>query len=183
MGLGGGGEAGKPGGQGWKPDADAVERAGRGGDEHVVLRALSVIPFVLAAAVCVIALVSWLLIALLGLGEADPVWRWVQYHGFLGGLGQALFAIGMALIPLALGALAVWAAIHGFRPDPHPYFWPAAQLLFGLAAVALVVVDHTSWIDLHELGMDAMDWWFAFGCVAFAMILAGMRIRLRRRGA
>jgi hypothetical protein len=32
-----------------------------------------------------------------------------------------------------------------------------------------------AWLD--DLGLSRLDWWFAFGVVAFAMVLAGVRLR------
>ena len=47
-------------------------------------------------------------------------------------------------------------------------------------AVGLVVVDRMRHEWLTQLGLSTFDWWFAFGVVAFAMIMAGVRVRQGR---
>jgi len=169
----------------WEPGEDEIARAGRP-PEDVILRALSVVPFVLVAAFGVIALVGWVSVIVFGLGSpgsagGEPIWRWVQGQSLGRIVGQLALAVGIALVPLAVTLLAGWATIHGFRSDPHPYFWPAAQLFWGIVGIGLVVVDRVWPETLEELGVSTLDWWFAFVMAAVALILAGIRAR-RRRG-
>ena len=46
-----------------------------------------------------------------------------------------------------------------------------------VAAVGLVVIDRVRHAWITGLGLTALDWWFMFGMVAFAMIVAGVRLR------
>ncbi len=170
----------------WKPEVDDVEPLyGRSSDD-VVLRAASVIPFVLVAAFGVIALVGWIIVIAFGVAapgnpHALPIWRWVQGQTAAQVLGQLAVVIGIGLIPLAIVLAASWATLHGFRERPHPLFWPAAELFWGAVAIALVAVDRTQHQLVHKvLGLGTLDWWFLFALVAAAVILAGMRIRRLR---
>ena len=113
----------------WTPDADDVARAARP-PEDVALRALSVVPFVLVAALGVIALVGWVIVIVFGVSApgnaaSEPVWRWAQGQSFGHVVGQLALAVGIGLIPVAVIVAGSWATIHGFRQDPHPLFWPA----------------------------------------------------------
>jgi len=162
-----------------------VERAGRPSDD-VILRALSVVPFVLVAAFGVIALVGWISVIVFGLSApgsdgGEPIWRWVQGRSLGHVAGQLALAAGVALVPLGVTLLAGWATIHGFRSDPHRYFWPAAQLFWGVVGLGLVIVDRVWPETLRYVGVSTLDWWFAFVMVAVALILAGVRARRRSR--
>ena len=168
----------------WTPDADDVARAGRP-PEDVALRALSVVPFVLVAALGVIALVGWVIVIVFGVsapGSAggEPIWRWAQGQSIGHVVGQLALAVGIGLIPVAVVLAGSWATIHGFRQDPHPLFWPLAELLWGIVAIALVVLDRARSQLLDDLGVSSLDWWFAFLTVAVAMVLAGVRLRRLR---
>lgn len=169
----------------WQPDEDDVARAG-GPQDDIVLRALSVVPFVLVAAFGVIALVGWIIVIVFGVSapgneNSQPIWEWVQGQSLTHILTQLALAIGIGLIPLGVMLGAGWATVHGFRPDPHRLFWPIVQVLWGIVATALVVVDRVRHDVVEELGITGLDWWFAFVMVAVAMILAGVRIRRLRR--
>jgi len=154
--------------------------------DDVVLRALSVVPFILVAAFGVIALVGWVFVIVFGVAapgneNSEPIWRWVQEQSLADVLTQLALAVGIGLIPLAVMLVAGWATIHGFRSDPHPLFWPLTQLFWGIVAISLVVLDRARQDVIVELGVSRLDWWFAFLMVAAAMILAGVRLRRLRR--
>lgn len=179
-----------PGSPGWEPDEDDLARAGRP-SQGVVLRALSVVPFLLAAAVAMIALITWFLVAVFGFdpprrsGDAaaagrEPIWRWITDHNAGEVLVQILFFVGVALIPAAIIALAGWATMYGFRERTNPFFWPVLQVLYGILAIGMIVMDRTASAWLDETGISARDWWFAFGVIAYGMVLAGLRIRRQR---
>jgi hypothetical protein len=135
----------------------------------LVLRGLS--------ALGLIAIVSWVLLVVLGVGSSDPIWVAAQGMSIAKLLGQIAVAVLIGLAPLTFTLAASWAAARGFREDSSKTFWTVIQSLWGLAAVALVVVDRARHDWLDAWGFTALDWWFAFGVVAFAMILAGVRLR------
>lgn len=175
----------RPGDPGWTPGEEERERAGEP-SRDVGLRALSVVPFVLTAALGVIALVGWIVVIVFGIGapgtgsDAEPIWRWAQDRSLLVIVTQAVLAIAIGLIPAAIMLAAAWAAMQGFQERPHPLFWPAAEIIWSVIAVALVVMARTQERFLSDIGVATTDWWFAFGLVAFAMILAAARIRRLR---
>jgi hypothetical protein len=165
----------------WEPDEDDVRRSQapqRGG----VLRGLSVAPFTLVAALGLIAAISWALVIVFGLGGGEPIWDWAKGHTLGQVLAQILLAVGIGLIPVGVTALASWAMIHGFRERPSRFFWPLAQVFWSALAVGLVYVARAPHQWLASIGLNATDWWFGFAVVAFAMIMAGLRIRAQRAG-
>jgi hypothetical protein len=165
----------------WEPDEDDVERS-QSPQRNSVLRGLSVVPFALVAAIGLIAAISWPLVIVFGLGGGEPIWAWAKGHSLAHVFGQFLLAVGIGLIPVGVMLLASWAMIHGFREWPSPYFWPVAQVFWSVLAVGLVYVDRARHEWLHSIGLNATDWWFGFAVVAFAMIMAGLRIRAQRAG-
>jgi hypothetical protein len=159
------------------PDDEERAAGPEGPTVDLVLRSLSIVPLLLVAALGLIAVVSWVLLVVLGVGSSDPIWVAVQGMSFVKLLGQIVVAVLIGLTPLLVTAVASWAAARGFREDSTRTFWTVVQSLWGLAAVGLVVVDRARHDWLDAWGFTALDWWFAFGVVAFAMILAGFRLR------
>lgn len=159
------------------PDDEERAAGPEGPTIDLVLRSLSIVPLLLVAALGLIAVVSWVLLVVLGIGSSDPVWVAAQGMSVAKLLGQIAVAVLIGLAPLAFTAAASWAAARGFREDSTRTFWTIIQSLWGLAAVGLVVIDRARHSRLDAWGFTALDWWFAFGVVAFAMILAGIRLR------
>lgn len=164
-----------------RPD-DEEYAAGPGGPSRgVVLRAFSVLPFVLVSAIGLIAIVSWVLIVIFGVGGGDPVW--VALQGLSTGrlIGQIALAVAIGLTPVVVTVAASWATARGFRPDSSRQFWIVTQGVWGILAIGLIYMEHMRHDSLDEIGLGATDWWFAFGVVAFAMIMAGVRLRAAPR--
>jgi hypothetical protein len=143
----------------------------------VVLRALSVVPFLLVAALGLIGVVSWVLIIVLGVGSAEPLWRSISGLSVGALLWQLAVAVLIGLVPVLITLGSSWAAARGFSEVSGRPFWTAVEGVWGLVAVGLVYVDRARQEWLDDLGFSRLDWWFAFGVVAFAMVLAGMRLR------
>jgi hypothetical protein len=143
----------------------------------LITRGLSIVPFLLVAAVGLIGVVGWLLILLLGVGGTEPIWKAVQGLSALQILWQLLLAVLIGCVPVFFVLAGSWATAHGFNEDSGRTFWAVAQALWGLAAVGLVVIDRVRHAWITALGLTALDWWFMFGMVAFAMIIAGVRLR------
>ena len=165
------------------PDDEERAAGPEGPSVDVAVRGLSVVPFLLVAALGLMAVVSWVLIIVLGVGSGDPIWE--AARGMSAGelLWQLVLAVLIGLAPLVVTLVASWATAHGFREDAGRTFWTITQAVWGLAAVGLVVLDRARAAWLEELGFSALDWWFAFGVVAFAMIVAGVRLRRAPRAS
>lgn len=157
---------------------DEEAAAGPGGASvDIALRALSVLPFLLVAAIGLIAIVSWVLIIVFGAGSAEPIWDAVE--GMSGGelVWQLLLAVLIGAAAVLVTALGSWATSHGFREDSGRPFWIMTQGVWGLAAVGLVYAERMWQGSLQDIGLSGLEWWFGLGVVAFAMILAGVRLR------
>ncbi len=159
------------------PDDEEEAVGPEGPSTDVIVRALSVVPFLLVAALGLIGIVSWVLIILFGIGSGKPIWDAIQGLSIAQLLWQLLLAVLIGLLPLAVVLAASWAASRGFRQDSGKAFWTVTQGLWGLMALALFYVEAVRHDLLDRYGFSAIDWWFAFGVVAFAMILAGVRLR------
>ncbi len=114
-------------------DVEEREAGPEGPTVDVVIRALSVIPFVLAAALGLIAIVSWVLIIVLGVGSGDPIWQVAKGLSAAELLWQLLLAILIAILPAGVTLIASWATVRGFREDSSRTFWTVVQGLWGLA--------------------------------------------------
>jgi len=92
-------------------------------------------------------------------------------------LWQLLLAVLIGLLPLAVVLAGSWATSHGFREGSGRTFWTASQGVWGLMGLGLVYVWTARRDLVAEHGFSGLDLWFAFGVVAFAMVLAGVRLR------
>ena len=159
------------------PDDEERAAGPDGPSADVVIRALSVVPLILVAALGLIGVVSWVLIIVLGVGSGEPIWRVAQGLSVVELLWQILLAVLIGLVPVAITLVVSWAAGRGFSEYSGRSFWTVVQALWGLAAVGLVLVDRTRQAWIEDMGLSRLDWWFIFGVVAFGMILAGVRLR------
>jgi hypothetical protein len=148
-----------------------------GPSADVVLRALSVVPFLLAAAVGLIAIISWVLIIVFGVGSAEPIWESIQGLSGTELVWQLFLAVVVGVVAVLITLAASWATAHGFREDAGRPFWTMTQAVWGLVAVGLVYLARTKGGWLEDAGLSRVDWWFGLLVVAFAMILAGVRLR------
>ena len=156
-------------------EEEAVGPEGPSGD--IVLRALSVIPFLLMAALGLIGIISWVVIIVFGVGSGEPIWDAVKGLSAAQVLWQLLLAVLIGLAPLAVVLVASWATARGFRESSGKTFWTVTQGVWGLLGFGLIYVWTARRDVLDRLEFSATDCWFAFGVVAFAMILAGVRLR------
>ena len=159
------------------PDDEERATGPEGPTGEMAVRALSVAPFLLVAALGLIGIVSWVIILVFGAGSADPIWVALRGLSPVQLLWQLLLAVLIGVIPLLITLVASWATARGFRGDSGRTFWIVSQGLWGLAGIGLVYVVRVRGDLLSDYGFSATDWWFAFGVVAFAMILAGVRLR------
>ena len=83
----------------------------------VVLRALSVVPFLLVAAVGLIAIISWVLLIVFGVGSGEPIWEAVQGLSAAELVWQLFLAVVIGVVPVLVTLAASWATARGFRED------------------------------------------------------------------
>jgi hypothetical protein len=159
------------------PDDEERAAGPDGPSVDIVLRALSVLPFLLVAAIGLIAVISWVLIILFGIGSGEPVWEAVQGLSATELVWQVFLVVVVGAVPVLVTLAASWATAHGFREDAGRPFWTMTQGVWGLVAIGIVYVQQTREDWLSEVGLSGLDWWFGLGVVAFAMILAGVRLR------
>jgi hypothetical protein len=148
-----------------------------GASADVVVRALSVVPFLLVAAVGLIAIISWVLIIVFGVGSSEPIWESIQGLQGTELVWQLFLAVVIGVVPVLITLAASWATAHGFSEDAGRPFWTMTQAVWGLVAVGLVYLARTKGGWLEDAGLSRVDWWFGLLVVAFAMILAGVRLR------
>ena len=165
------------------PDDEERAAGPDGPSADIVVRALSVVPFLLLAAFGLIGVISWVLIILFGVGDADPIWVAAQGLSLGQLLWQLLLAVLIGLVPLLVTLAASWATSRGFDADASRTFWTVAQGVWGLAGIGLVALRSFRQAWLVDTGFSGFNWWFLFGVVAFAMILAGARLRRAPRAS
>jgi len=92
-------------------------------------------------------------------------------------LRELLLAVLIGLLPVGVVLAGSWATARGFREESGRTFWTVTQGVWGVFAVGLIYVwaDRRDLID--RLGFSSLDFWFAFAMVAFAMTVAGVRLR------
>lgn len=159
------------------PDDEEEAVGPDGPSSDVVVRALSVMPFLLLATVGLIGIISWVVVILFGVGGGEPIWDAVKGLSAAQVVWQLLLAVLIGLAPLAVVLAASWATARGFGESSGKTFWTITQGVWGLLGFGLVYVWTAHRALLGHLELSATDWLFAFGVVAFAMILAGVRLR------
>ena len=167
----------KPGDAGWKPSEEDV-LAAQGPEPGLVLRVVSVLPFVLGGAFGVIAFVAWIVMLVLGVGtDRGAVWTWAEGRP----AGEVVVQVGLLiLIGLACAgvvALSIYATAYGFRTRQPRHFWAVAagRVLGSGVRPAPGALQFPEFME--DIGLTGGQWYFAFGVVAFAMIVVGLRMR------
>jgi hypothetical protein len=171
----------KPGDPGWKPSAEDI-RAAQVPRPQFALRVLSVLPFVLFGAFSVIAFVAWIAVVIFGAGtDRGTVWQWASGRSAGEVVSQLALALAIGLVPVAVAVLSIWATMRGFSDGPALYFWLFTEIVFAVAALALVV-GRVKWPGFMEsIALKGTEWWFAFVVVAYSMTMAHLRVRRDRR--
>lgn len=170
----------KPGGLGWKPSSEDVSSA-QHPQPGLLLRSLSVIPFVSLGVLGVLAFVSWLAVLVFGVGTSrGAVWTWARGRSAGEVFPQVLLMLAIGAGCAAVIVLSISATMYGFRERQPWFFWPAAQVVFSALAVLLVVGRAAAPALMQELGLTGIQWWVVFALLAFAMTVVGLR--MRRRG-
>lgn len=175
------GEAERPGGSRWKPSEEEIRNAEEthGG---FVLRFVSIIPFGLMGAFCVIAIVAWFAVIVFGWGtDRGALWAWAAGRPAGEVVIQIALAVVIGLIPVGLLILCIWATVRGFSAEPALFFWLFTEIAFAALALALVLgrVQYPETMD--DIALGGREWWFALAIVGFGMTVAHVRARRDRK--
>ncbi len=192
-----------PGEIGWKPDPADVDYSGgpdgpgegsgtphgpgrqggpgRGGSgPGLVLRLVSIVPFLVGGVVGVIALVGWAFLFIFGAGDQETIWAWASGRP----AGEVVTQVALVLL-LGMGAMAVtvgamWAGLHGFTAGSGMAFWTAVQVVFGLLVIGMVALDRLAANVAEDVGLGSAEWWLLFAVVALGLVAARLRARAAR---
>lgn len=170
----------KPGDPGWRPSEEEV-RAAQQPAAGLVLRIVSVVPFVALGVLGVLALVSWAAVFVFGVGNPNgAVWTWAQGKpaGEVVSQVALMLLLGVACLGVAVGSM--YATMAGVKERQPWWFWPVAQAVFGVMLILLIWGSRSRPEAMAELGLGGVQWWVAFVWLAFSIAVAGLR--MRRRG-
>jgi hypothetical protein len=170
----------KPGDPGWKPSEEDV-RAAQEHDPGLVLRIASVLPFVLVGAFGVIAFVAWIVVFIFGVRPAgqksQPVWEWATGKPAGEVVPQVLLLVLIGVVCAGVVVASIYATGYGVRARQPRRFWFVAQAVFSVLGFLLLAGRSISPGFMKEIGLTGREWYFAFGVIAFSMIVIGMRMR------
>jgi hypothetical protein len=167
----------RPGDPGWKPSEEDV-LAAQGPEPGLILRVVSVIPFILAGAFAVIAFVAWFIVLVLGVGtDRGAVWTWAKGKPAGEVLAQVGLLVLIGLLCAGAVALSIYATTYGVRAQQPRHFWGIAQGVFSALGFLLLAGRTMFPSFMKDIGLTGGQWYFAFGLVAFAMIVVGLRMR------
>jgi hypothetical protein len=94
---------------------------------------------------------------------------------------QLRLAIVIGLVPVGLAVLSMWATLRAFSDSPALLFRLFIEIVFAVAAVALVP-GRAQWPEFMEsIALKGTEWWFMFVLVAYSMTVAHSRVRRDRR--
>lgn len=170
----------KPGDPGWRPSEEEV-RAAQQPATGLVLRIVSVVPFVALGVLGLLSLIAWAAVFVFGVGNPNgAVWTWAQGRpaGEVVSQVTLMLLLGLACLGVAVGSM--YATMAGVKERQPWWFWPAAQAVFGALLILLIWGGRSHPAMMTELGLDGLQWWFAFAWLVFSLVTAGLR--MRRRG-
>ena len=168
----------KPGDPGWKPSEEEVRAAQSRPAAGLVLRAVSVIPFIALGVLGVLSLVAWAAVFVFGVGNANgAVWTWAQGKpaGEIVVQVALMLLLGAACLGVAVGS--IYATMLGVKERQPRWFWFVAQLLFGGLLLLLVWGSRSHPDFMQDLELTGLTFWFMFVWLAFSMVVAGLRMR------
>lgn len=171
--------AAKPGDVHWHADDVPLPGPGTTGGS-LLLRVLSIIPFVLLGAISAIATAAWVLVLVLGVGlERGAVWSWASGKPLSVIVSQTglLLLIGIGCV--ALVVVSLYAASIGFGSTEPRWFWPVAEASAFLLLAGLIAGRALAPGELAEAGFTDRDWYLAFAVMVYSAVV----MRLRRRSA
>jgi hypothetical protein len=143
----------------------------------LLLRLVSIVPFLLLAVSGIVATIGWFLIIVLGGGRRDPIWAWAASRSARDAVPQIAAAVGLGIFVFGIVMVSMWAALHGLEATSGKLFWRLAEAAFFLLAVTLTVVVATQPDFVGELGMSRGEWLLGFGFIGFSLSVFRLRER------
>ncbi len=171
----------KPGDPGWKPSEEDI-RAAQQPAAGLVLRIVSVVPFVALGVLGVLALVSWAAVFVFGVGNPNgAVWTWAQGKP----AGEVVSQVALMLLlgrGVPGGGRGFDVRHHGraSRSGSRGGSGPSRRRCSAVMLILLIWGSRSRPEAMAELGLDGVQWWVAFVWLAFSIVVAGLR--MRRRG-
>jgi hypothetical protein len=154
------------------------------GDEErvgLILRTLSVIPFLLTGALGVVALATWLIVLVFGVGIArDSAWSWAAGRPVGEVIYQFMLLLLIGVACAAIIVLSIFATGIGFRTVQPRWFWRVTQGIFILIGLALGFGRTLAPVFMEDIGLTGRDWFFFFGLAVFSVLVTGARRRRQR---
>jgi hypothetical protein len=147
----------------------------------LVLRVVSVVPFVMIGALAAVAAVVLPLVLIIGPGSLEPIWRVARGRSAAWYVVSAAEVVGLELVPLAALRLSILATTHGVRERPSRWFFPLVLAVALVAVVALVVLRAATPASLARAGVSTADWLVPLLTVGCTAVLAALRVRQARR--
>jgi hypothetical protein len=168
----------KPGDPGWKPSDEDVRAAQQRPAAGLVLRVVSVIPFVALGVLGVLSLVSWAAVFVFGVGNDNgAVWTWAQGRPLGEVIVQVALMLLLGLACLAVAVGSICATMIGVKERQPRWFWLVAQLVFGGLLILLIWGSRAHADVMQQLELTGLTFWFMFVWLAFSMTVAGLRMR------
>jgi hypothetical protein len=147
----------------------------------LIIRGLSVVPFVVLGLLAFLGAVSLLLIVVFGSGSGQSIVSWMR-----GRSGGQIAAGILELVGLELGCGAVmlvsWLAIqYGFKEQARAWFWVVATAI-GAAGTALVIaVSAAGARSYGSVSVSGHNWLVALPLFVLMTVASALRLRRRRR--
>lgn len=158
--------------------ASARDAAPPAPEPHLVLRVVSVIPFMLIGAFGVIATVAWVAVLVLGAGtDRGTVVAWARGKPVGEVVPQVLLLVLIGVICAGVVVVSIYATGYGVRALQPRRFWFVAQAVFSVLGCLLLVGPSIAPDFMKETGLTGRESFFAFGLIAFSMIVIGLRMR------
>jgi hypothetical protein len=149
-----------------------------------MLRAASVVPFVVLGMSSLIAAVSSLVIAVFGRAGLPSIVHW----RLAGSAGQKAGVVALlvltVLVPAGLVAVSVRAALRGMRPRAGRWFWwstAAVATAFGVALMVAPLASATVDRELRAAGVGPLEVVLLVCICGYTVVMALVRLRHEAR--
>lgn len=143
-----------------------------------LMRAVTVVPFVILGVLVFLAAVSLLVIVVFGQGRGSTLLSWLHSHS-AGQIALGLLEL-LGLEAAFAGLLGVlWLAVReGVKERSKSWFWPVS-LVFGLCGAAAVLGTRLLYPHALSASMSGHDWLAPLVLAVYLVAAAAYRMRRR----